>query len=125
MGAPLLLSFDIRAISEEDLAHVYGNPEIIAISQDRDNRTGQGTRGGRRVAGGDLPESTAYQPNQGVFSLSWMWWLWLLFYIAIFLSLSLSFSLSLALSLALVLVLSLFLFFFSPFSSFSSLFIEI
>jgi hypothetical protein len=33
MGAPLLLSFDVRAVSADDLAHVYGNPEIIAISQ--------------------------------------------------------------------------------------------
>lgn len=34
-AAPLLLSFDVRALSPTELAHVYGNPEIVAVNQVR------------------------------------------------------------------------------------------
>merc|ERR1712032_202186 len=53
MGAPILLSFDLRNINSHDLEFVYGNAEIIAVSQDADVH-GRGTLGGRRVSGGDF-----------------------------------------------------------------------
>jgi hypothetical protein len=35
MGAPLLLSFDVRSLTPTEISRVYGNPEIIAINQVR------------------------------------------------------------------------------------------
>ena len=55
MGAPLMLSFDVAALTESQLDSVYGNEEIIAVNQDADAH-GNGVPGGRRVSGADLPE---------------------------------------------------------------------
>ena len=56
MGAPLLLSFDISALTQLQINGTYGNPEIIAVNQDADEQ-GRGSRGGRRVSGSDFTES--------------------------------------------------------------------
>ena len=56
MGAPLLLSFDVAAIATDELESIYGNPEIVAVSQDADEH-GHGSPGGRRVSGGDFVEA--------------------------------------------------------------------
>lgn len=53
MGAPLLLSFDLTNLQQSDIDFVYGNPEIIAVSQDADVH-GHGSPGGRRVFGQDF-----------------------------------------------------------------------
>jgi hypothetical protein len=53
MAAPLLLSFDLTNLDAHQ-RFLYGNPEIIAVNQDRDDH-GRGTAGGRRVAGPRLP----------------------------------------------------------------------
>ena len=45
MGAPMMLSFDVATLSEAQLA-LYGNPEIVAVSQDADEH-GRGSYGGR------------------------------------------------------------------------------
>lgn len=58
MGAPLLLSFDLDNLDAKQKA-LYGNPEIVAVNQDRDPATGRGTAGGRRVFGGDFVAEVA------------------------------------------------------------------
>lgn len=66
MGAPLLLSFDIGSLTNSrTLLEVYANPEIIAVSQDVDEQ-GRGSLGGRRVLGGDFPESEPVQSTDDV-----------------------------------------------------------
>ena len=62
MGAPLLLSFDIRQLTKTEIHHLYGNPEIIAVNQDADHH-GRGTAGGRRVSFGDLPWGSQAQDH--------------------------------------------------------------
>merc|ERR1711971_1115113 len=66
MGAPILLSFDLQKLNSTEVSFLYGNPEIIAVSQDADEH-GRGTPGGRRVSGGDFEEVEAkVEAKEGV-----------------------------------------------------------
>ena len=57
-GAPLLLSFDVAALGKAELG-LYGNAEIVAVSQDAD-AAGRGSPGGHAAPA----DATARRPRR-------------------------------------------------------------